>query len=97
MTWKGGKLNSVTPSHPLKYLGVHNRLEGKWTEEKTYALGKIRIATKVLRKQKLTRRQTQAYLEMCVYPLFSYSAPFVIWTDTELHRMDKLFVSCIHA
>ena len=64
VTWEGGPLKSVPSSYSLKYLGVHIRLDGKWTQEKTYVLGKIRKATQILRDAKLTRKQTMAFLGM---------------------------------
>ena len=37
------------------------------------------------------------FLSICVHPLFRYSAPFVVWTDTELQNIDKMFITTMKA
>ena len=74
-----------------KYLGVYMSMDLNWSTEKKYVRTKMLKAVEQLKNTCYTRAQKMMLFNMCVVPVFRYSAPLVPWTWAELRDIDKLW------
>jgi ribonuclease HI len=88
--FNGEPLISVGPAEAVKYLGAHLQLNLEWHVEKRYIIDKMKRAIAHLEGTCFTASQITSLIEMCVRPIFRYSAPFVNWSHKELADIDRL-------
>ena len=88
----GSSIPKLLASEPYKYLGVHICVDGNCKKEKAYILDKTRTAVEYLHNTCYTRRQIDSLIDMCVIPLFLYSAALVPWTPCELRKIEALWL-----
>ena len=89
--YKGTPLPVWSHGRAVKYLGAHISMDLTWKTEKNYVWTKMSKAVEQLKYTCYTRSQKMMLFNMCVVPVFRYSAPLVPWTWAELRSIDKLW------
>ena len=77
--------------HPFKYLGVHITLTLDESHERNYIIKKTKEAITPLLHTCFSTHQILRLLDMCVIPIFRYSAALIVWTPADLERIDSLW------
>ena len=83
-------LPSYTKSQAYKYLGIHLALDGNMKAETDYIKHKMREAVQCLYRTVYLPEQVNSLVEICILPIFKYSAPFTPWTNSDLKYLQSL-------
>jgi hypothetical protein len=90
LTLAGQTIPPYSKSAAYKYLGIHLTLDGNMEHEKKYIRDKISTAVQYLYRTVYLPSQVNTLIEICILPIFRYSAPFTPWTKSELTHLQAM-------
>ena len=93
LTLNSKTLPTLQAHETYKYLGAHLALDGNFKKEKQLIIKRTKEAAAQLRRTVYTRDQIEKLLEICVIPIFLYTAAIVPWTPTELNTINNIWIS----
>ena len=73
------------------YLGAWISLNGDFKTERALVIAKLKRTAILLKNTVYTRSQVERLLNMCIIPLFTFTAGIVNWTQTELNHINSIW------
>jgi hypothetical protein len=93
ITLHGVPFPAIPPNKSHKHLGVRIALNGDCSDEKHHVLGEMRQRLAALAEDRvLSRLEKELVIKTAVCTVFSYSAGFTDWTNTELDCISKMWI-----
>ena len=93
ITLHGAPFPVVPPNQSHKHLGLRLALNGDFSDEKVYVCKEMRQRLTALAEDRvLSRKEKELVIKTAVCTVFSYSAGFVDWSNTELEDISSMWI-----
>ena len=91
MTLNAHPLPFIDHSTAAPYLGAWISLNGDFKTERANIIAKLKRTAILLKNTVYSRSQVDRLLNMCIIPLFTFTAGIVNWTQTELNQVNSIW------
>ena len=93
ITLRGVPFPVVPPNQSHKHLGLRMALNGDFSDEKDHVRKEmLERLTALAEDRVISRKEKEVIIKTAICTVFSYSAGFVDWTNTELESITRMWI-----
>ena len=93
ITLHGVPFPVVPPDKSHKHLGLRMALNGDFSDEKDHVRNEMRVRLMALAEDRnISQKEKEVIIKTAICTVFSYSAGFVDWTNTELDSITRMWI-----